>query len=524
MQSWLAPAHLALTLVIIVWDVVLGGRIAQLRQASKPFATITGLAALLLIPAFIIAVATTTVITGRAIAAVDWIWPVAIALFAIQSIYALARRLVNPLWGYPIAFYNTLLALAALTRVFSAHGYLVPRPLLVLMAAQVDALALATTDAAITSPFFLHVPFVSPAFPALSKVTAGFRMGMAGLALAWFALMLAEIPRADVALASYDAHANDRLTERPQGFAMGLKMFPDIARPPSAASVSVDLETALYTGVNVVHVVFAPGVSILAVDSVARALDRLPRDSLLVMATIGYGGKLLPEVGSESFDAEARLRTIRRVLERLRPDILLPAQDPYGLGARVLGRLPVETWRDYYTRAAALVKQVRPRTRVAHSASSYDSRDSTLYAWAASQASPVDVVGFSFYPSRLGARTMDAGFRAADRWLQANPPRKPQWVFGAGGYPLAHGELSQDRAILAALAWATSHQHIRGLVVAEANDYGQAMGIRAPHGRFRAAAVSLRRSFEALRESTQPTEASPPGGDTPAAPVARGRQ
>jgi hypothetical protein len=96
-------------------------------------------------------------------------------------------------------------------------------------------------------------------------------------------------------------------------------------------------------------------------------------------------------------------------------------------------------------------------------------------------------------------------------------------VFGAGGYPLAHGELSQDRAILAALAWATSHEHVRGLVVTEANDYGQAMGIRAPHGRFRAAAVALRRSFEALRESTQPTGASPAGADTSAA-LARGRR
>jgi hypothetical protein len=524
MQSWLAPAHLALTLVIIGWDVVLGGRIAQLRQASKPFATITGLAALLLVPAFIVAIATTTVITGRAIAAVDWIWPFTIALFAVQSIYALSRRLVNPLWGYPIAFYNTLLALAAVTRVFSAHGYLVPRPLLVLMAAQVDALSLATTDAAITSPFFLHVPFVSPAYPALSKVTAGFRMGMAALALAWFALMLAEIPRADVALASYDAHADDRLTERPQGFAMGLKLFPDIAKAPSSASVSADLETALFTGANVVHVVFAPGAQLLAVDSVARALDRLPRDSLIVIASIGYDGKLLPEIGSASLDAEGRLRTIHRVLERLRPDILVPAQEPYGLGARILGRLPVETWRDYHTRAAAVVKRVRPRTRVAYSASSFDSRDSTLYAWAASGGSPIDVLGFSFYPSRLGARTMDAGFRAADRWLRAHPPRKPQWVFGAGGCPLAHGEVSQDRAILAALSWATSHAAMRGLVVTEANDYGQAMGVRAPHGRFRAAAASLRRSFQALRESTQPTEAPAPTGEAPASQVSRGRE
>jgi hypothetical protein len=271
MKQWLAPAHLALTLVIVVWNVILAGRIAQLRQATRPFATITGLAGMLLIPAFIVAIATTTVITGRGISSIDWLWPVTVVLFAGQSVYALSKKLVNPLWGYPIAFYNVFVAVAAVSRLFAAHGYEVSRPLLVIMAAQVDALALATTEAAITSPFFLHVPLISPAFPALSRLTAGFRMTMAGLALAWFGLMLAELPRADVALQSYDAHADDRLTERPRGFSLGLKLFPDISEAPSAASVRSDLETAVYTGVDVVNVVFAPGATQLAIDSVSHA-------------------------------------------------------------------------------------------------------------------------------------------------------------------------------------------------------------------------------------------------------------
>ena len=504
MKQWLAPAHLALTLVILLWDVVLAGRIAQLRQASRPFAAVTGLAGLLLIPAFLIAIATTTVITGRAIASVDWVWPATIALFAIQAVYAVSRRLVNPIWGYPIAFYNVLLAVASVTRVFVAHGYEIPRPLLVVMAAQVDALALATTDAAILSPLFLHVPLIAPAFPALSKVTAGFRMGMAVLAVAWCALILAETPRADVALASYEAHAGDRLTERPRGFAVGLKLFPDIRKPPSAGAAASDLETAVFTGVNVVQVVFAPGASQLAVDSVSHALDRLPRDSLLVVAAIGYGNKVLPELGLGSLEPEVRLRTIQRVLERLRPDILIPAQDPYGIGRRMLGRLPAPVWQEYFTRAAALVKQVRPRTRVAFPASAYDSRDSTLFAWAVAPGSPIDIVGFSFYPSRLGARSTDAAFRAADRWLRAHPPRKPLWVFGTGGYPLAHGELSQARSIWATLAWATARAPVTGVIVSEANDYGQAMGVRAPNGRYRPAAFTVRDALRVLREAQQP--------------------
>ena len=91
--------------------------------------------------------------------------------------------------------------------------------------------------------------------------------------------------------------------------------------------------------------------------------------------------------------------------------------------------------------------------------------------------------------------------------MLANPPKKPQWIFGTGGYPLAHGEVSQDRAVWAALSWATSHGDVRGLVVTEANDYGQAMGVRAPNGRYRDAATTLRKSVRALRESTVQPEA-----------------
>jgi hypothetical protein len=520
-KAWLAPAHLALTLVIIIWNVLVAGRIAQLRQASPPFAALTGIAGLLMIPASLVVVATTTVIPGRAIASIDWLWPLAVVLCAAQSIWALSRRLVNPLWGFPIAFYNVLLMIAALTRFAAAHGVDVARPLLVMMAAEVDTLALATTEAAIMSPFFFHVPMISPAFPAINRLTAGFRVGIASLALVWLGLMVAAVPRADVALDSYDDHAKDRLTERPTGFSIGLKLFPDISKPPATAAARADVDAAVQVAANVVNVVFVPGASTLAVDSVTRAIGALPRDSLFVIATIGYGDKLLPELGRVSFDSEARLATLRRVLERMRPDMVIPAQDPYGLGARILGRLPVETWIDYHTRAAALVEQVRPRTLVGLTASSFDARDSALYAWAATPGSPIEVLGFSFAPTRLGARSMDAGFRAADRWLRVHPPRKPHWVLSAGGYPLAHGEISQARAIWAALSWATERPAVQGLVVHEAADYGQAMGIRSPGGRFRRAAGTLATGVRILRETFVMPVAP---GAAPAAPAATARR
>ena len=504
MGQLLAPIHLALTLIIIVWDVVLAGRIAQLRQATPPFATLTGMAGLLVVPAYIVAIASTTIITGRAIASVDWLWPATVTLVAVQAVYAVARRTVNPLWGWAIAFYDVLVAVAALTRYATAHGLDVPRPLLVLMAAQVDALALGTTEAAIASPIYLLPPIIAPAFPALSRKTGTLRALVASFALVWLGFIVAEIPRADVALTSYDLHATDRLTETPNGFTVGLKVFPDVAKPPSAAAVHSDLELADSLAIGAVNVVFIPGASQLAIDSVARSLDLLGRDSLVVVATLGYPGTLIPELRRVPLDADARLATLRRVLVTLRPDIVVPAADPYGDGARVLGRLPLRQWEDFYTRAAAVVKQVRPRTRVGLPASAFDSRDSSLFAWAASATSPVDIPGFAFYPTRLGARALDASFRAADRWMRANPTTKPEWVFGTGGYPLAHGEGSQQRALWASLAWATAHPGVRGLIVDEASDYGEAMGLRAPNGHFRPTVTVIRRAIVALRESTAP--------------------
>src|SRR5512132_4161753 len=110
MRNFLAPAHLALTVVILIWDIVLAGRIAQNRQAPRLFQAICGLAALLVLPGLLFTLAASTIITGRAVATMDWVWPAMLVLFAIQAVYALARRLVNWAWGFPIAIYDILIA------------------------------------------------------------------------------------------------------------------------------------------------------------------------------------------------------------------------------------------------------------------------------------------------------------------------------------------------------------------------------------------------------------------------------
>src|SRR6185503_3014148 len=134
-------------------------------------------------------------------------------------------------------------------------------------------------------------------------------------------------------------------------------------------------------------------------------------------------------------------------------------------------------------------------------ASSYTSNDSALYAWAAGPSSPIDIVGFSLFPSPYVGGGIQTDTRTADRWMRAAPSKKEHWVFATGGYPMAYGERSQESAVWEVLAWATNHPEIKGAIVYEAGDYGQARGLRAPNGRTRPVTGRVITAINQLRES-----------------------
>jgi hypothetical protein len=506
MRNFLAPAHLALTIVILVWNIVLAGRIAQNRQAPRFFQAVSGLGALLLFPALLFALATSTVITGRAVATMDWFWPAVLVLFAIQAVYALVRNLVNWVWGFPIAVYDILIATIAVTRYIVAHGGTPVEPLITLLASQSVAMVFACGTAnVLASPFYLNMPMVSPAFPALRPITASFRLFMSIVALVWSVIIIAVgAPRAIVQLRNYETHRRDPLRERPDGdFAIGLKILPDVANPPPPPAIRSDSELVDSVTVDAVSVVVVPGASRAAIDSLARVLEPARRDSTVLVVALGYRGKLVPELGPVPLGEAQRLTTIRQVMQRLRPDILLPAEDPYGSGERAVGTLPPSRWEKYLTDAARVAKSIDRNVRVGVSASSYTQNDSTLYAWAATLGSPMDVVGFSLFPSPYVGGGIQSDTRTADRWMRATPPRKDHWIFATGGFPLAFGERSQENAIWEVFAWGTEHPAIKGAIVYEAGDYGQARGLRAPNGRFRPATRRVIWALEQLRESAR---------------------
>jgi hypothetical protein len=506
MRTLLAPAQLALTVVILIWDIVLAGRMAQNRQAPRVFQAMCGLAALLVLPGLLLTLATSTIITGRAVVAMDWLWPAVLALFAAQAVYALTRRMVNPLWGFPIAIYNVLIAIVGFVRYMIGHGHAAVEPLAALLAAQSLAMVFAGgTPSVLATPFYLNMPMISPAFPALRPLTGSFRFVMSLIAVMWILfIVVLGLPRAVVQLRNYEAHRRDQLRERPDGdFAIGIKILPDMAAPPPPPAIRSDSALLDTLEVDAIEVVVVPGASRLAIDSLARVLDPARRDSALLIVALGYRGKLVPELEKAPLAEAQRLATLRLLVDRLRPDIVLPAEDPYGSGERAVGALPPEDWEAYLSRAAHVVKGIDRNVRVGVAVSAYTRNDSLLYAWAAAPRSPIDVVGFSLFPSPYVGGGIQADTRTADRWMSVMKPRKEHWVFATGGYPLAYGERSQEEAVWEVMAWATDHPIIKGLIVYEAGDYGQSRGLRAPNGRLRPAAAAVTRALRGLRESAR---------------------
>lgn len=511
MRNLLPLAQIVLVLMVLVWDVALTSRIVQVRNLPRAFVALTALAGFLLLPSLVIHLATANAITGRSVTEVDWLWPLTLILFALQALYAAVRRLVNPFIGFFISAFDVLIAIDAVLRSIAATGSTLPAPALLFLAATTGTFSFVlTSSTVISSPLFVLVPMIAPAFPALRRSTATFRLFLAVVAGAWVIIFITQLTPADQAVNSYRIHdpRSEKLQERPEGdFEIGLKLFPDLEGPPPPVAIRNDLSLADTLEVSVVSVVIVPEkMSAAALDSLANALELIRRDSTQLIVTLGYPRPIVPLPG-RTFNDARRLQTIDRVVRRLRPDVLLPAEDPYDSGTRAAGQRAPQFWQSYITRAAAIAKSIRPRTRIGVSASAYDGRDSTLYAWAAAEGSPVDVVGFTLFPSRTGVRTMDAATHAADRWMRESNSKKDHWVFAAGGFPEAHGEVSQERAVWAALAWATSRPAVKGLIVSEAGDYGTITGLRAPDGHLRRATYAVMSAMRGVRESraTAPT-------------------
>lgn len=492
----------AASVLVLLWDVFLAGQIAQLRRAPRFFRGVTALAGLLIAPAVLVAVASASILNGRAIHIIAWVWPLTLAIFALQAIYAVGKRLVTPYIGVPIAAFDVILAVAAFVRYAAYSGRDPSGAALAVAAAQSSALGMLLGRAALFSPLAVVLPLLAPAYPARWRISATVRGTLAVLALAFTVLFVAELPSALVAVRSYGMYAFDRLQERPRGdFVIGLRLFPALGDAPPPLALRSDLALVDSVGVGAISVVIEPaGARAGALDSLARSLEEERRDSVLLVVAVGYDANARESFRqSPSAHMRARLAAVDRIVRRLRPDIIVPARNPYTEGAGAMGRVPLAWWQEYHRLAAANTRRVSSRIRVGVVASAFVGADSALYAWANRRDSPIDAVGFAFYPSYDGGASLAAKLRVADRWMRGTT--KPHWVFGAGAFPVTHGEPSQARALWGTLAWATSHEQVEGLIVESAGDYDMVTGLRAPGGRVRPALATLERAVAAMAET-----------------------
>jgi len=502
----LGAIYLALSIAMIAWDVLMAGRIAKLRKIPRGFQALTGITGLLIIPALVVAYTAQSLLYSRAIMLVSWLWPFTALLFVVQTIYALGRRLVTPLLGFPLLVYNIIIAVVAVTKFVIMRGH---DPIgfgLALNAAQASMLGTFFGTPALWNPIYLQVPLFAPSLPARWGFTRLARVALAGAAIAMTALVVVEMPGAFASIKSYATHTNDKLQEHPEGdFKIGLKIFPDLRSGPPPLAINYDLSLADTLHVDAISIVIDPEAARgIALDSIARSIEQARADSTKLIVALGYPKKAGNEFkqSRENYTV-ARLKDIDRIARRLKPDYLIPATDPLEEGARALGEQDPAYWIDYFSRAARVAHYIYPRIKVSVPMSSYGTRDSTLYAWAARPGTPIDVVGFSLLAGFDGARSLDTHTRVAQRWMRQFPKPKEHWVFAAGGYPLAHGEQNQLLALRGVLAWATAEQPIRGLVVYEAGDYKSVKGLRAPGGRLRPVTTEVMKAEAGLRASPQ---------------------
>jgi hypothetical protein len=493
----LPVAHLALSAVFLVWNIILAGRITRQRALPPLLSGLTAVGGLLIAPALLVLVASTSLVTGRSVSTIGWIWPVTATLIAAQALYATAARHVTPLIGIPILLYNFVVAGTALGSYLITEGDVTARPLLALVAASASALSVVAGSGSAISPLHVPIPLLSPAHPSRWRIVEGWRIAIGIVAAAWVALVAVEWRRGARALDGYQRFADAELRSRPdEPFAVGLEILPTLSSPPLAFALRNDLELVGNGELDAVLVTIASGgASTLALDSLRRALEPYRRDSLILIAALAPSDAPREEAMSSRRDS-AYLAVVDRVARRLRPDYLIALEEPRGADTRPRGALSPAR-RQWQIRAlAATAKRVDRRIKVGISVIP-GVRDSAIYAWAAASDSPLDAVGFSLLAGAGGGPRLDAQLRTADSWMQRTGTAKEHWLFRAGGAPSIHGDASQEFAVAALLSWAMGRSGMRGAIVTHAGDYGSMRGLRAASGRLRSATSIV---FRAAKE------------------------
>jgi hypothetical protein len=463
---------------------------------------------LLLVPATLIRVVGSSLVDGRTVAALGWLWPFVLTLVAMQAVMTLVRGLGARTIVAPIVIYDAILAASAWIEYAAGNGISLPVSLHAIPTATAGAIGYVAGNAALWSPLAIAPPLIAPAYRARWAVNSTVRALIALYALVAVVAFVSELPQAVRGVQSFSRWTLAPLRERPQDapLRVGVQILPELSGMPAPLALRFDTGLADSANVDVIAVtVSSRGATGRALDSLARALDVYRADSTLIVVTLGWSiqESLRIRLAPTAWERE-RVQLVEQVVRRLRPDILVPLQDPNGHGVRIVGDRTAASWQPLLELCAKTAHALRPRTRVLASMSTFDDRDSVLAAWAASPSSGMDGIGYVLQPGFRGGVSLEARLQAADRWRavrnRLGVPAQTEWVLLAAGYPWTQGELAQDRGIWGVLAWASARPSIGGVIVGDAGDYDTRRGLRGPGGRLRLANTSLRRAIRGLSE------------------------
>ncbi|MDP1890756.1 MAG: hypothetical protein Q8K55_07645 [Gemmatimonadaceae bacterium] len=514
LPAWSLPAMLGVAaLALITWNFAHGARLAALHSAGRPFRVLSGLGAFLFLPALVIAFLAPSAPGARVLGPLVWLWPLVTVGVAVQAAWALKRgsgsASASALIAAPIAAFDVLVAWVAVTRWMDGMGGALPEWALAPGMAVSTLAAAAFGTAVFPWAAALLMPVLVPAAPARQRATRAMRALMAIGSTAALSATLLAVPRAHAALRSTQAlrPASDEAPARGE-FAIGVRLFGTLTGPPSAATARHHMALADSLGVTALHVELAPGgTSVTALDSVARSIEPR-RDSLLLVVTLTLNGSRAPIDGAEGQRHQAM---IERVVRRLRPDVLVPAERvTTGSGAPSL-----EAWRDYYERAAATVRRADRRVTVALATDASTTVDSALTDWVMQGGSTVRAVALSVQDhGARPARVVDA-LNALARWASLARVVPDAWILGVPAAPGVTGEVVQQRLVRHALAWGAAHPWVRGIIAGDAGDVTAPTGLRTATGRARRALAEVGGALRAQRD----TPAAPPPAVVPVTPV-----
>lgn len=491
---WPPAAVAAALAVLAVWTTWCGGTVARVPTAGPLHRGLAGLAALLVLPAAIVALALGGAETATIVREGAWLWPLTCAAALPQPLAAL-RRSRAPAWLVgPVAGWNAVAMLDAAARATDALGLMVPDALVPLLHAPRAGWTMALGPVALVAPWTLWIPLLVPIRPPRMRPA---RIAQALLALV-ASLGLGATVAGGMALvpvpASYARFGAEPMRERPAGdFAVGVGILPTVAETPPAAVARLDVSALSLLEVTALHVEVSARAARSALDSLGRILEPHRLTGGAIVVTL----RDLPAEGPADSVATAAVaqRTAATTIVVSGPWEAAPVDR---LASRVARR------------AAAARLAGRRGVQVAVAVSAADKR---RHAWVADPANGVDEVVLVLEPDPFGTAGLARQLATWSAWIAETESTRRYWLRGSGAVPAAHGARSQRQAVRGALAWATSEPRVRGAFVADATDHGSLDGLRTAARLWRPGAGTVLQAGRSIRETRLPV-ASPAPADT----------